>query len=426
MTRPPTGRQPRVAWCPTRALLLPLLLAAGVQPAVGQDRLRISGYGNAHFMNHDGTPTLVGSTPMDRSFVQLREFSLYFDFAITDRMLASVEFEAGDNGNRYTANYAYLDYQVSDQLSFRAGKILVPFLSYNENKPNFRQYLMSQPFTAWTVAPVVSVPLEFHGIGWSDVGVMVDWTVETGTAGLLNLKAALTNGLGSESDVLDDNTVQLDAGMMQPVVRPRDGLIQNEETVELRDNNSDKATVVKVSFRPAGAPLQLGFSWYRGDWDEASSRSLQMYGVHLDLLAQRFGLRGEWVLADVEQDAGIDIVAAAGLVGPAAINTSTGNYQMQAWYVEGSVVPAIWRRDGLWRIVARYDEVDPNDQAGFTPFDRRRVTVGTEIQLAASTRLRYEWQRATLRDWANAPAPYVAAGGKEAIQMHMPSVIFSF
>ena len=245
---------------PAKTLVCLSLLSGAISTAgEAQDNIRISGYGNMHYMDHDGTAALVGQPPLDNGFFQLREFSLFVDAAITETVVASTEIEAGDNGTVYTANYAYVDVQATPNLSVRAGKVLVPFLSYNENKPNFRQNLMSQPFTAWNLAPVVSVPIDFSGFGWSDAGVVANWTSEIGDWGLFDVKLAVINGLGSDSDVLDDNVVQLNAGAMTPTVRPRDGLIQNETVNGLRDNNNDKATVVKVSFQPLALLADAGF-----------------------------------------------------------------------------------------------------------------------------------------------------------------------
>lgn len=131
-----------------------------------QQRLHISGYGNMHYMNHSGMPRFVDAPDLNNGFFQIREFSLFFDFAITDAIFASTELEAGDNGHRYVANYPYVDIEVFENFSFRVGKVLVPFLSYNENKPNFKQNLMSQPFTAWNVLPVNGIAQQFHGFGW--------------------------------------------------------------------------------------------------------------------------------------------------------------------------------------------------------------------------------------------------------------------
>ena len=99
---------------------------------------------------------------------------------------------------------------------------------------------------------------------------------------------------------------------------------------------------------------------------------------------------------------------------------------MSSWYVEGSRVAWRGSDDRYVRLVARYDDVDTNDEIGFTPFDRARVTIGAEWELAFGCRLRYEWQRSTIDDFARAPGPYRNAGGKEHIQMHMASVIFAF
>lgn len=285
---------------------------------------------------------------------------------------------------------------------------------------------MSQPFTAWNIAPVIGAPLEIHGFGWSDAGVVVNWMQSIGDAGILDLKASVINGLGSDTTVLDADTVQLDAGTAQPVVRPRNGFLQNEENTELRDNNTDKASTVKLSFKTSNWPLDLGVSWYRGAWDTDSEKDLQMIGAHINWLSRFWTLKGEYVKVEVEQEAGFDPVTDAGMTGPAGLNTTTGDYGMNAWYVEASIVPLRYALNRYLRLVARYDEVDTNDEASFTPFDRSRITLETEWQFETNTRLRYEFQRSKIDDFQNAPAPFVAAGGEETIDMSMVSIIFSF
>ena len=173
-------------------------------------------------------------------------------------------------------------------------------------------------------------------------------------------------------------------------------------------------------------PLDLGVSWYRGAWDPKSKKNLQMLGVHWNWLFRNATLKGEYVKAEVEQDAGFDPVADSGQMGPAMLNTTTGDYNMRAYYVEGSFIPLRLPRDRYLRLVARYDDVDTNDKIMFTPFDRSRITFGMELQLAINTRFRYEWQRTKIDDFSKAPMPYKITGGKEIIRMHMASIIFSF
>ncbi len=62
----------------------------------------------------------------------------------------------------------------------------------------------------------------------------------------------------------------------------------------------------------------------------------------------------------------------------------------------------------------------------FTPFDRSRVTLGLEWEYLKNMRFRYEWQRHEIDNFSNAPAPYVAAGGRKEITMHMISLIASY
>ena len=421
-----------------RALLFLCLSMVAIPPVWAQslgDRVHISGYGNVHAMDHDGLPRLTTRDDPNELFFQVREFSLFFDFDVADGIIASLEIEAGDNASQFTPNYAYVDIDLPSVLPFwnedvlggsslRVGKFLVPFLSYNENKINYKQNLMSQPFTAWNLAPVIPSPPDFVGLGWSDTGVMVNWNREIGELGLVDLKFALIGGLGSDTNVLDDNAVQLAAGAVTPTIRPRDGLIQNEQD-DVRDNNQGKATLVKLSFVPSAFPLDLGVSWYRGAWDPASTKQLNMWGFHGNWLARNWTVKGEWVEAKVDQTAGTNLFMG---VGPPAINTSTSDYFMTAWYVEGSFIPLRWgaRKDRYLRLVFRYDYVDTNTKVNFTPFHRFRYTPGTELQFASNARLRYEWQYHTLADFESAPTPFRLAGGKKHVTMHMISVIFWF
>ncbi len=397
-----------------------------LQSSLAEEKLQVSGYGNTHYMDHSGTADFVGKNSLNNGFFQIREFSLFLDFTLTDTIIASTELEAGDSGNLYTANYAYISIQATDTINIRAGKILVPFLSYNENKPNFTQFLMSQPFTAFNIAPVIGTPILNHGFGWSDAGAVVDLCCLGTEAGFLNLKLGVMNGLGSDSTVLDDNTVQLAGGAATPTVRPRDGLLQNEETTELTDNNNNKAVVAKLTFMAMTLPFDIGASWYQGKWDNASSKNLEMIGGHLNWLEKNWSLKGEYVTAKVEQDAGFDPLAGTGITGPAAINTTTGDYTMLAWYAEISYVVARYSAEKYLRLIARYDDVDTNDKARFTPWDRSRITGGMEFQVARNARIRYEWQRSKIDDFQLAPTPFINAGGKEKINMNMASLIFSF
>jgi len=239
------------------------------------------------------------------------------------------------------------------------------------------------------------------------------------------LKFALINGLQNDGPVLDSNTIRLDGGMMTPLVRPRSGLVdQGDDTT--RDNNQNKASVAKLTVISTDIPLDIGFSWYQGAWDEDGDHDVTMQGIHLNWLERDWTFKGEWVTASVEQTAGVNPVTDPLSGGAAMLNTSTGDYDMNAWYVEGSYIPIRYSGDRFVRLVLRYDDVDTNDQAVFTPFDRSRITVGSEWQFVNHARLRYEWQRHTLDDFGKAPAAFIAAGGKERITTHMISIIFWF
>lgn len=411
-------------------------------------RLNLSGYVNAHYMIHDGTPNQLNpGKSLDKPLWQIREASLFADAILSDNLLFSTELEtsydfssqdASGRDDRFEAlfNYFYFDYDIASaadwdtdnygNLSVRAGRILVPFLSYNENKPNFKQNLMSQPFTAWQLAPVNNVAAGFKQFGWTDVGATVGWNYAIKDAGLLDVKLTAMNGLKSDDPgVLDANHLTLDPPIgMDPNVRPRDGLFDNKsDWDEFNDNNDNIATALKVSFAPEGHPMDVGVSWYRGAWDNAGDHDLNMYGVHLNYIEDDWSLKGEYVKARVEQTAGVNNVPAPG---PAAINTSTGDYNMYAWYVEGAYIPLRYGDNRHVKLIARYDDVDTNDKAAFTPFDRSRVTLGTEWEFLSNVRLRYEYQHHMIDSFSAAPAPYTNAGGERTVDMNMVSIIAYF
>ena len=410
-------------------------------------RVNLSGYINGHVMNHDGAPRLTNKN-INNALYQLREASLFADIILSDSLFFSTELEMSydftdknDSGrdSRFEGlfNYYYFDLDVSNALDWdtdetgslrvRTGRILVPFLRYNENKPSFKQHLMSQPFTAWQIAPVNNAAISYQQFGWTDTGVSFNWSYIRDDVGLFDVKLSIINGLGSESDVLDSNSVQLDAGMMgTPTVRPRDGLANaRSEWDSFNDVNDDKAVVIQTSFSPVSTPLNVGLSWYKGAWDKSGDKDLTMYGAHLDYTTTDWSLKAEYVKADVDQTAGINVVTA---MGPAAINTSTGDYSMQAWYVEGAYTFLRYGESNENNLVGvlRFDEVETNDKAVFTPFNRSRITVGLEWGFIRNMRLRAEVQRSKLDDFSAAPGPYISAGGDEHIDMAMLSLIAYF
>ncbi|MBL4576589.1 MAG: hypothetical protein JKY51_10940 [Opitutaceae bacterium] len=403
------------------------------------NRLHVSGYGNVHYMDHSGVPRIVGKSDLNEGFFQAREFSLFLDYQMSTNVVVSTEISAANDFKDIDVGYLYFDFDISSMmdvwdpdrlgnLTLRAGRILIPFLSYNENKPNFKQNLMSQPFTACLLSPVINGPPEFDTLGWSDTGILLNWNHPMGP-GVFDLKFTAIEGLGSDKEVLDADYIQLATPIdtFNPAIRSRDGLNHRSTGSAgwFDDNNSEPAFTAKATYLFNDQPFDFGVSWYSGNWDNAGDENLEMYGVHFNWLARRWTLKGEYAKAAVEQTAGINVVP---LPGPNLINDSTGDYHMDSWYVEGSYIPFFYGEEEtrFLRVVARYDEVDSNDKAVFTPWDRSRVTLGLEWQFMKNARLRFEHQEQTLDDFDHALAPFISAGGRGDVAVDMVSLIFWF
>ncbi len=395
------------------------LLCALILPATPAAELNWSGYGNAHYMKMKGGPELAEMDLSD-SQIQLREFTLFLDVVISDTLTISSEIEMARNGSVVSLNYGYALWQPRDWLNVRIGKFLVPFLKYNEEKPSFRQSLMSSPFTATVLAPVINPNAQIaQGIGWSDYGVSIEgiWAGETGV--LSGTLAVITGLANSDPAALDSNTVNFADGTPPGAIRPRDGLIQNEAGT--RDNNDDKAIVARVLYQLYSIPLGFGLSRYQGSWDPNGMLDITMTGVNAELRYPRLEIKMEWGTADIEQSPGALPDGAL----PVTPNVSTTSYTMEAWFVEAGWKFKQYRED-LWvKLIGRRDEADTNDQAAFTPFDRTRSTLGIEWQYEKNSRLRYEHQWTRIRDFGRAPSA-VADSLTDSPSMHMASLIFWF
>ncbi len=421
--------------------------------------INLSGYINAHYMKHDGLPRFRGKD-LNEPIIQVREASIFADILLGDYVVFSTELEMSydfsdedttgrDESFKSSLNYYYFDFdiasvfewEVDEQggLNLRFGRILVPFLQTNENKPNFKQNLMSQPFTAWQFAPVNNVASSFDQFGWTDMGLMINWFREM-DAGTISVKASAINGLGVDGEILDTTQVQLDwqmrmpNGMLMvtpdgdavyPTVRTRDGLFNaRSEWDDMDDVNGSLAYTLQVSYSPFSIPLNVGVSWYRGAWNSDATKGLKMWGLHASYDGARWGIKGEHGGASVEQNAGTNTI----MMGPAPINTSTGDYNMSASFIEADVdVLQYGAGDVRYvKLIYRYDTVNTNDEAIFTPFDRSRHTFGVEWEFTHNIRLRFEHQRHTLENYDASPMPFRNAGGEENVTMNMFSIIAYF
>ena len=151
------------------------------------------------------------------------------------------------------------------------------------------------------MAPVIGTPLRKKGFGWPDYGALLDYRIFISAVGLVDFRLALIQGLQGSGRVLESNFATLAAqvpgmngALINPSIRPRDGLFQNEN-FSLGDNNGNLAKVLKFSYRPISLNLIVGASLYTGKWDDNAQFDMTMYGFFGNHNSRNWGLKGEQV-----------------------------------------------------------------------------------------------------------------------------------
>ncbi len=134
------------------------------------------------------------------------------------------------NGDRFDLNQAWLGFQASQHFYAKLGLFVVPFGQYNEN---------NLPHQTDTVNPPLNIEYLFP-FTWRDVGV-------TGGGSVSGLEYVLYLGNGlSEGEFLSSGQ-------------------------QFRDNNRDKGWGGRLALA-LGEGLSVGYSYYRGKYDDADSR----------------------------------------------------------------------------------------------------------------------------------------------------------
>jgi hypothetical protein len=235
-------------------------------------------------------------------------------------------------------NQTLLGFSVSDAFNFNMGLYLVPFGKYNENNRAHETYLVEQPMNVKYFYPTM----------WRDIGIQAFGTI----AGLI-YSVYVGNGL-AEEDWLNEGQ-------------------------QFKDNNRDKGFGGRVAWN-VDQKFEIGYSHYRGKYDEKNSRDLVLQCLDVSFISQNYQLMGEYTRADNEN--------------PADYTDGSG---------KGYFILLTFNIQGLWPVVSyqHYDYEDPfHGFAFFTPElpglgiseDRERWALGLIYNLSQMAFFKLEYQ----------------------------------
>jgi hypothetical protein len=235
-------------------------------------------------------------------------------------------------------NQILLGFSVSNAFNFNLGLYLVPFGKYNENSRAHQTFLIEPPMNVKYFYPVM----------WRDIGVQVSGAI----AGLL-YSAYVGNGL-AESDWL-------------------------YEGQQFKDNNRNKGFGGRVAWN-IDQKFEVGYSHYRGKYDENNSRYLVLQCFDGSFVSQNYQLIGEYTWVD---------------------NANPGDYEDGSG--KGYFALLTFNIQGLWPVASyqRYEYKDPFHGEGYySPWlpgfgideDRERWALGLVYNLSQTAFFKVEYQ----------------------------------
>ncbi|MFQ6038891.1 MAG: porin [Candidatus Aminicenantales bacterium] len=174
----------------------------------------------------------------------------YLNVNITGRIHERVSYRAefefehgGGKANPPFIEQAYMDIWVSRSTAIRVGAMLTPFNRFDEFHGPLENLLITRP----------QMSREIGVSAWKEVGIDVHGNLFLQKDVYLTYDVYAINGLGSGSRLRNSR--------------------------QYKDNNDAKS----LGFRLAGVysdRWELGFSYYRGAWDDPGELDLQIVGLH--------------------------------------------------------------------------------------------------------------------------------------------------
>ncbi len=324
----------------------------------GQNRVLISGFAVANFMNSD--------TPMASSFgAKLVPIILWRPH---DRILfeAEIEFGLDEEETEVELGYAQVTFIVNDFLTIGVGKFLLPFGTFWERwHPAWINKLPTMPL------------INMHGsgqVGESGLGIQLRGGAPIGET-KINYVLYVINGPGIEGE------------------GHHAGSLEWERNV---DNNNNKSVGGRVGFLPVPT-LEVGFSFLVGRVDDAMGGfgGLETFMGGFDLwhvidnvsLGGRVEIRAEYVWTDTDN---AEFEDADG-------NPVNFDNKRSGWFVQIAFRPTHLEGDlggGIllknFELIVRFDSVQ-NPGPGEIGEDFRRLTVGLTYWIMPNVAVKVAW-----------------------------------
>lgn len=316
-------------------VLLTLLFFAVPFGFAQNDPLNINGYLSVDYLdgrNEMGDPYRTLKDPK-LGLVLSGQIAANINFA------AEVMFQQDTKQDAHVElNQALMEFSASSAFNFGLGLYLVPFGRYNENSRAYQTFLIEPPLSVKSFYPIM----------WRDMGIQVYGTI----AGLL-YSVYVGNGLAEKNWL--------------------------NEGQQFKDNNKDKAFGGRAAWN-VDQKFEVGYSHYRGKYDENNSRNLVLQCLDVSFISQSYQLIGEYTWADNENPA--DYAGGSG---------------------EGYFALLTFDIQNFWPVVSyqHSDYEDPFHGAGYYNPDfpgtgmsenRRRWTLGLVYNLGQTAFVKLEYQ----------------------------------
>lgn len=264
---------------------------------------------------------------------------------VSDRIhvLAELEFEhgglvkgTGDSDGEIKIEFAVVDIEFAEALTYRAGVVLAPLGNFNTNHDSPLNDLSNRPLVAREIVPTT---LSESGMGFYG-------ELYPGDAAVLDYEIYVVNGFKEAAAT----SLRSGRGSLKA------------------DNNEEKSLTGRLGYSPF-LGLQLGGSFHIGAYDDAGENSLGIYALDVNYNRGPLELRGEYAQASIDG---------------AAADSRFGYYGQLGYHFLPGAVKAF--PNSIFTASLRYDFIDLDVR------DETRLTFGLNWRPEEETVIKVDYE----------------------------------